>query len=285
MNAIAVLTITPTDELLDFYSGFVRLGYQVFVVIDDNNFKLDNVEVKAKNNGLSLIQIEEYECRRVGFVNLTGFRTRSGCSAREKALYYFCCRDLSPDNVWFIEDDCFVPNHEIILNIDRKYENADIISAENVVNKNGALDGQDGWPWWRLVPRTILPPPWAHSMVCAVRLSRKMLTSFDSFIRSNINTLRFINTVITVIKVAGLLRQKSLWRKRLHVEYIFHTLALHNQLSVIKAQELSGVVYRNEWNVSKMNSGTIYHPLKDSDLHCRYRKILNQDKTKQDCVH
>jgi hypothetical protein len=39
MNAIAVLTVTPSDDLLEFYSGFVRLGYRVFVVIDDNNFK------------------------------------------------------------------------------------------------------------------------------------------------------------------------------------------------------------------------------------------------------
>jgi hypothetical protein len=39
------------------------------------------------------------------------------------------------------------------------------------------------------------------------------------------------------------------------------------------------VVYRKEWEVSKMNSGTIYHPLKDRDLHNRYRKILRQDTT------
>jgi len=76
-----------------------------------------------------------------------------------------------------------------------------------------------------------------------------------------------------------LLRQKSSLRKKFFIEYTFHTLALHNQLSVIKAQELSGVVWRKEWDVSEMNSGTIYHPLKDRDLHNRYRKILNQDTT------
>jgi hypothetical protein len=71
-----------------------------------------------------------------------------------------------------------------------------------------------------------------------------------------------------------------LWRKKFYIEYIFHTVALHNQLSVIKARELSGVVFRKQWDVSEMNSGTIYHPLKDRDLHDRYRKILNQDTTK-----
>jgi hypothetical protein len=282
MNAIAVLTITPNDDLLEFYSGFVQLGYRVFVIVDDNNFKSNVAEFKAKNNSVSLIQIEDHECRRAGFFNFMAMIRKRGrcCSAWEKALYYFCFRGLSYDNVWFIEDDVFVPNHEIILAMDRKYENADIISADNILNNYGVLDDPDGWPWWRLVPNTILPPPWAHSMVCAVRLSRRLLTALEYFVRSNTDTLRFTNAVISVRKVAGLLRQKSLWRKRLYIEYIFHTLALHNQLSVMKAQELSGVVYRKDWNVSTMNSGTIYHPLKNRDLHNRYREILNQEKTK-----
>jgi len=278
MNAIAVLTVTPSDDLLEFYSGFVRLGYRVFVVIDDNNFKLDDAKVKVKNSGVSLIQVEDSECRRAGFSNFNAMiRKRSCCTAWDKALYYFCSRDISDDNVWFIEDDVFVPNHETMLTIDRMYKNGDIISADNIVNKYGVLDDQEGWPWWRLVPNTILRPPWARSMVCAVRLSRKTLITLDSFIRSNTNKLHFANAVISVRKVLSLLRQKSLWRKKFYIEYIFHTLALHNQLRVIKAPQLSGVVFRRQWDVSEMNSGTIYHPVKDRDLHNRYRKILNQD--------
>ena len=305
MNAIAVLTVRPSDDLLEFYSGFLRLGYRVFIVIDDNNFKLDNAAVKAQNAGVSLIKFESSECRRAGFFDLTVLPSRgyglSNCSAWEKALYYFCCRDLSHDNVWFIEDDVFVPNHEIILTMDRKYGKADIISAENVVYKDGVLDDGEHWPWWKHVPKTILRPPWAHSMVVAVRLSRKILTAFDDLIRRNKNKIRFVNTLNKstlyfinivmwrVMKVVDLLRGrqnswswKNSWSSKYFVikfffiEYTFHTLALHNQLSVIKAQELSGVVWRKEWDVSEMNSGTIYHPLKDRDLHNRYRKILNQ---------
>ena len=59
MNAIAVLTATPSHDLLEFYSGFVRLGYRVFVVIDDNSFKFGNVEVKFKDAGTSLIQFDD----------------------------------------------------------------------------------------------------------------------------------------------------------------------------------------------------------------------------------
>jgi hypothetical protein len=164
-------------------------------------------------------------------------------------------------------------NHKIILAADRKYGKADIISADNIVNKYGVLDDEDRWPFWSLVPKTILPPPWAHSLVSAVQLSRKTLTAFDSHIRSNKSKLSLTNAVIAVIKVVGLLRQKSLWRNRFYMEFTFHTLALHKQLSVIKAKELSGVVYRKEWDASAMNSKTIYHLLKDRDSHSRYRGI------------
>jgi hypothetical protein len=271
MNAIALLTVAPSHDLLEFYSGFERLGYRVFVVVDDNNFKLGNAEVKVKNAGVSLIQFDDNECRTAGFFDLNPvIEKRSRCAAWEKALYYFCRRDLSHDNVWFIEDDVFVPNHETILNIDRKYGKADIISVDNAVNEYGVLDD---WYWWRFVPKTILRPPWAKSMVCTVRLSRKILTAFDSLIRSNKDKLRIQNAVI---KLANITRGRPQDPSRTYffIEYTFHTLALHCQLSVITAQELSGVVWRKEWDVSEMNPGTIYHPLKDRDLHKRYRQIL-----------
>jgi hypothetical protein len=63
------------------------------------------------------------------------------------------------------------------------------------------------------------------------------------------------------------------------MEFTIHTLALHKQLSVIKAKELLGVVYRKEWDVSEINSETTYHPLKDRDSHSRYRKIINQNSS------
>lgn len=288
MNAIAVLTVTPSDDLLEFYSGFVRLGYRVFVVIDNRNYKYGSAAVDAKNAGVSLLQSGDAEPRRAGFSDLTiaveapaqqrrrksiSSLLRRRCTSWEKALYYFCCQDPTDDNVWFIEDDCFIPNHEILLTVDRKYRNADIISADNVVNNHGRLDD---WPFWRVVPKTIMRPPWAHSMVCAVRLSRKMLIDVDSLLRLNKNKLLLTNAAI---KLLGLLRQDSPWRKKFYIEYIFHTLALHNQLRVIQARELSGVVFRKEWDVSEMDPGTIYHPLKDRDLHNRYRKILNQGTT------
>src|SRR5262249_19883311 len=150
MNAIAVLTRTPHPELLEFYAKFVRLGYDVFVVVDDNNFKAERAEIY-------FIQIDDTECRDKGYFNFNPvIKKESGCSAWDKALYYFCLIDTSHDNVWFIEDDVFVPLPKTIYKMDQKYGKADIISKENTVNELGVLND---WFWWRYVPEKRLPPP------------------------------------------------------------------------------------------------------------------------------
>jgi len=224
-SAIVVLTRTPHSELLEFYARFARLGYDVFVVVDDNNFKAEHAE-------LNFIQIDESECRARGFFNFNPvIKKNSGCSAWDKGLYYFCRINTSHDNVWFIEDDVFVPLAETIFKIDQKYGKADIISKDNHVNELGLLTG---WFWWTCVPRNFLPPPWAGSLVCAVRLSRRLFKVLDLFIEANTDKFRLANTAM---KFVNFLRRgkKYLPRKFFFIEYIFHTLALHNHLSVVTA--------------------------------------------------
>jgi hypothetical protein len=268
MSAIVVLTRTPHSELLEFYARFVRFGYDVFVVVDDNNFKAEHTEI-------NFIQIDEAECRGRGFFNFNPvIKKGSGCSAWEKALYYFCRINTSHDKLWFIEDDVFVPLAETIFKIDQKYGNADIISKHNRVNELGL---PTGWFWWTCVPRKLLPPPWAGSLVCAVRLSRRLLKVLDLFIQANTDKLRLANIAM---KFANFLRRSKAPRKIFFIEYIFHTLALHNHLSVVAAKELCGIEgpalpeYNKQWDVSEMDVETLYHPVKDINLHGFYRKNL-----------
>lgn len=264
MDAIAVLTHTPHSELLEFYARFVCQGYDIFVVVDDNNFKAEHTEI-------CFIQIDEAECRGKGFFNFNPMiKKKSGCSAWDKALYYFCRINTSHDNVWFIEDDVFVPFPETLSKIDQKYGTLDIISSQNVVNELGVLND---WPWWKYVPEKLLPPPWAKSLVCAVRLSRRLLKVLDLFIHANNDKLRWATIGI---KFANFLRRRKeqFPGKLFFIEYIFHTLALHNQFSVVTAQELRGIKFRQQWDVSEMDVETLYHPVKDIDLHGYYRKVL-----------
>jgi hypothetical protein len=87
--------------------------------------------------------------------------------------------------------------------------------------------------------------------------------------------LRFESELVAVYNF--LKRQKrDLPRKVLFIEYIFHTAALHHHLNVTTADELSGVIYRKDWDVSEMNLETLYHPIKDIDLHSKYRSMLGE---------
>ena len=268
MNAIAVLTRIPHSQTVEFYAGFTRLGYDVFVIVDDNNFK-------ANHAGVYFVQIDDAECRKAGFFNFNPMiKKKDDCSAWDKALYYFCRINTSHENVWFIEDDVFIPLHETIRKIDRRYGIADIISQNNEVNEHGILND---WYWWKCIPRKQLPPPWAHSMVCAVRLSRKLMKELDYFISRNNNEFRLAKFAKAFFKF--LKRKKDgLQINIFFIEYIFHTLALHNKLTVVVANELRGIQWRKEWDVSEMDVETLYHPVKDNKLHDFYRKILVDNK-------
>ena len=91
MNAIAVLTHTPHPKLVEFYKRFVNLGYDVFFVVDDNEFE-------GEDRAATFVHVDDAKCRAHGFFNLNpAIKKESGCSAWDKALYYFCRTDTSYD--------------------------------------------------------------------------------------------------------------------------------------------------------------------------------------------
>jgi len=263
-RAIAILTLSPSPELIEFYSRFLPLGYDVFVVVDDNSVRLEHP-------GIHFIQIDDHECRRNGYFNFNPVvKKESRCSAWDKAIYYFCRVNISHESVWFVEDDVFIPFPETLLKLDEKYGKADIVSKDNNVNEAGS---RDGWFWWQFVPKGSLPPPWAHSMVCAVRLSRTLLDTLATFVQRNKNRLRLTNLIIELARFAS--RGKDyLGQKLLFIEYIFHTLALHHHLKVAVAKELAGIQWRNDWSVEAMNAETLYHPFKNIAEQDKCRNVL-----------
>src|SRR5262249_26824749 len=114
MNAIALLTFEPTEDQIRFYKKFKNEGYDVFIVVDNNNYA-------QKNSGVKLIRIDDVECASNGFVNLSPLitiKTQRNCIAWDKALYYFTRVNDSYRNVWFIEDDVFVPAVQTIVKMD-----------------------------------------------------------------------------------------------------------------------------------------------------------------------
>ena len=212
VNAIALLTLRPHPELIKFYSAFIELGYDVFVVVDDNNYKTEPCAVQ-------FIQIDERLCKRNGYRHLALIEKKNGCCAWDKALFFFSRVNVSHENVWFIEDDVFVPRPSVISKIDQTHQKADVVSTDFHIKQVGE---EDKWYWWKYVPSQLVPEPWAHSMVCAIRLSRGMLNIFDYFVQRNKMTLPSINIMQKIIKQDYMRRnvctEKSLL-SRIYISY------------------------------------------------------------------
>ena len=120
-----------------------------------------------------------------------------------------------------------------------------------IVAKNEAnLDGNFSW-LWRQAAMAKLPLPWYCSMVPALGMSKKLIECINNYVKKN--------------------------NELLLTEILFNTIAMHNNLKVIIAPELSTIVYRNKWTVDdfKKNKYNLYHPVKDIENHEKYRNELN----------
>lgn len=243
-NAVVLLTVQPNKGQVDFFRQIEREDLDLFVLADDNT--VDG----AMYEGVRLIQIDDRLCNENGFRRFNPVIQKPfECSAWDKALYYFSSVDTRYDNVWIIEEDVFISTPDTIPTLDRKYGEADIISAAHNVNETGELDS---WHWWKHVPVEALPLPWAWSMVCGVRLSRAMLQAIKGFVA----------------------RKEAQDAGCLNIEFVFHTLALHQGLKVAIAEELKGVVWRKDWSTQELLGDGLYHPIKDVERHALIRKEL-----------
>jgi hypothetical protein len=274
-KAIAILTRIPEQESLFFYSQFRDYGFDVFCFIDDNSYE------GAQSWQVRCVQISNKECISSGFSN---FAPPYKCGAWDKAVYYFSKLNQAYDYVWFLEDDVFVPRVDTLIAIDKRYDYADIISAPTTVNVTGHADG---WPWWKHVPG-MLPPPWLRSMVCAVRLSSAVLKAVACFIAVNGAQLARTNsiTMISNRRLIWLSRRRlaKLFGYDLHkrhlqypfIEFIFHTLAMHDHKCIVGAEELMTIVWRAAWRPRDMRSEWIYHPVKELAAHQSYRRQIEE---------
>lgn len=278
---VVFLCHRPTPAQLEFYGTFPAAGFDVSVVVDDDAWR---IEPPA---GVTAVYVPDDECVAAGYADFNPAVVKpSRCSAWDKAVYYLAGhhsrRDLAGQpaggDVWLIEDDVFLASPGTLREIDDRYRGIHIVSAENVLHHD-PRDPQ--WPWIRFVPADVLPGPWAHSMVCAVRLSPPVLGLVAGFIRTHGPAL-----------VRG-----NAWKRRLHrlaaglrmppgiveaiamphypfIEYIFHTLALHAGLSVHVADELATIKWQQQWRPEELEPGRLYHPVKAIDMHPEFRRRI-----------
>lgn len=240
--AFCLLVREPHTTWLDFLSQFTR-KYDVFVAIDNQK---DYTSMQGSYPNITFIQIGDQECEQHGYYNSDYYF--KPVVATDRAFYYFNRINKKYNHIWFCEDDVFMQNIQSISQLDQQYPSADLIAPNIEMN----IDGQaDGWPHWQNIEGT-LPLPWAHHIICLTRISRELMNKVDQFVQQH--------------------------HKLIYKEILFHTLAVHNNMSIVTPPELSKIRYPEEWDIldilgdRERGESYIYHPIKDLQKHVDLRK-------------
>jgi hypothetical protein len=250
--AICFLTIDIKKELFEFAETLIDSNYDVFICLDNNE-----IDTSIYNETkITFVSINNEEAKNNGFYGSVSYCSDRACS-RDKALYYFAkINKTTFDFTWFIEEDVFIPNKNTIKNIDLKYSNCnyDLLSEINEIKESNNDKSVDWYHYHAGRLENKIDFPWAHSMICAVRISNKLLNIISDFAYKN----KFL----------------------LYDECLFNTLALQNNLNIYNPIELSNIIFLFndiEINENNINRSYLYHPLKNLKKHEYLHEIFIND--------
>lgn len=252
MIALVFITIIPNEKWVKFIQTLKRKNYDLFIAIDSD----DERYIPTEYENIHYINHSRKECEQNGYNHALAPHHVNRPSAWDKAIYHFCEINTSYEYVWFIEDDVFIPTKYTLYNIDKKYKKSDLLCCGNKNNDSSYLtitseEKKDTifnlWWAWELAEGKI-EKPWENSMVCACRISKKLLEKVREYVDKN-HTL-------------------------LYHEFMFNTLAIHNNLKITYPKELSGIVWRYDWKISEISKSKVYHPVKSIEKQIEYRKLL-----------
>ena len=251
-KCICVIFHKPNYLYMDFLNTIQ--GYDIVVVIDDESEKYyeKNKEFfDTKYPRLMIAQFNYVNCIEEGF-QLSNFTLNKIVSGWDKALYFFYLlyhNRIDTKNkyqhVWFIEDDVFFNDANILKNIDANYPKSDLLTKPFENKKKGE------WLWDIIdVP---LKEPHYNTLVCACRMSFKLLCHIFKYAET--------------------------YKKLMFIEAMFPTIAMKSNLQCDFPEELNTILYRHDWHYNEMNKTNIFHPVKNIDFHRFLRDVWNSDKT------
>jgi hypothetical protein len=152
-------------------------------------------------------------------------------------LYYFNRISLEKQPVWFCEDDVYIRSAGQLRAMDGSHPTADLLCERNTC----VQEASSNWHYPQVWGKVDLP--WCGSMVCLCRLSPRLLSKVDGYVRKH-GQLDFI-------------------------EVLFPTLAVG--MEVVTPAALSTITYKDVWNKELVNSDHIYHPFKNINDHVYMR--------------
>ena len=237
-RAICLLTRIVDNVWLDFLQGFQL--YDIFVCVDDNS---EDCQTKygLEYPNITFIQIQNVVCREQCYTNCNSCVGFPEIISWDKAIYYFSERETSYDQVWMIEEDVFFMKEQVLETIDIEFPDSDLLTSFHSINPTGEMEGWNHWV--NIIYR--IDPPWAHSMVCASRISRKLF--------------------------AGVKKYKTIHGHLFFIEAMFNTIAHQTNLLVDTPHQLSTVHWNTQWNRDEIDANQVYHPFKRIEDHTYIR--------------
>jgi hypothetical protein len=238
INAFCLITTKPDNIWIEFLNTFTNI-YDVYIVIDDNNF--DITQYKDKHPNINFIQISEEESKANGYWDAS-YLIKKEVIAWDKALYYFARLNRQYKNVWFCEDDVYIRDVNVISNIDTKYSATDLLSANKMNNTTGEIHS---WMHW-VKAQEVFDLPWSGCWVSFCRVSSKLLANIDTFVKEN-GKLTFL-------------------------EILIPNIADKNKLSIEHPTELSGIDPAPKNIDMVVDNSIVYHAIKNTTEHMKLRK-------------
>ena len=239
--AFCLLVRKPNIVWLKFLNTFID-NYDVYIVIDDYDDDYNDLIDEFPN--INFIQITDDECIENGYVNSDYWFYYKPVVSTDRAYYYFNRINTDYSYIWFCEDDIFFYDKNIILELDKKYSNSDLIVPGMEINTQGNSDKR--WQHWGNTDN-FFELPWAHWVICICRISNELMKKADEFVIKH--------------------------EKLNYKEFMFHTLALHNNMSIDIPVELKETItyYDSNYNTKNIELtktyNPIYHPVKNMDYH------------------
>lgn len=235
MNAICLITFRPNDIWCNFLFKFKF--YDIYVVIDDNNFNYNELKISFPN--INFIKMTDDECKKNGYID-SSFTLRKLISGWDKGLCYFGINNDKYDFVWFMEDDVFFNGENTLINIDNQYLDTDLLSNIYEINTNG---NKNIWHW--NVININYNPPFYNAMICVVRFSKNMIKCINNYVLEN-KTLCFI-------------------------EALFPTVAIKNNLKYKNPEQFKNIYFQHCFNANDIDLNNLYHPVKNINDHIIFR--------------
>lgn len=265
-KAICLLCVTPHDDHVEFYSGFTKWGYDVFILCDSTKASCRDTEA------VRFIQVEDSVCISSGYHHFNTFiKSKPVCSAWDKALFFFAEILTQYDFAWLVEEDVFIPRHQAIADIDKSNMGIDFLVGKGRFHASKKEMRASSWRHWSKLPKLLDHPPYLTALCCATRLSRHALLEIRTFSRAY---HRSLPDGLDLHNVEGITQAIGVP----FLEIAFPTIAMHSGLKLVRPdQMLHSIVFR--WGErgltpSDVDPSCLYHPLKDIAMHKSYRQRL-----------